>query len=318
MEKQLETILAIELPYRETLKLQRSVYRGTGDGPRVAVVAGIHGDELEGLYVCHRLAAWLEELARTQPNALSGQVELYPSLNPLGLDTLQRAIPVYDSDLNCSFPGHPEGLLPQRIAAAVIEHLQEKALVLDIHASNVYLREMPQVRIDQRFADNLIPLTKHMNLSAIWVQDATTVRENTLAYTLNDNGVPCLMIEMGAGMGLTPAFTEQLLIGILAIWQNLGVLAPELKLTPPTHDPLIFNDSAIYRLNADTSGLFVPIVQQGGSVQLNELVGRIVSPFEGPTLAEVRSPVSGTLLTLREYPLVYEGSLLARVVSVAK
>jgi len=317
MEKQLETILAIELPYRETLKLQRSVYRGT-NGPRVAVVAGIHGDELEGLYVCHRLAAWLEDLGRTQPSALLGQVELYPSLNPLGLDTLQRAIPVYDSDLNCSFPGHPQGLLPQRIAAAVIDYLQEKALVLDIHASNVYLREMPQVRIDQRFVDNLVPLSKQMNLSAIWVQDSTTVRENTLAYNLNECGVPCLMIEMGAGMGLTPKFTEQLLIGILAVWQSLGVLAPEVKLTSPTHEPLIFDDSSIHRLNADTSGLFVPIVQQGSTVQCDELVGRIVSPFEGPTLAEVRSPVSGTLLTLREYPLVYEGSLLARVVSVAE
>ncbi|NJN45345.1 MAG: succinylglutamate desuccinylase [Candidatus Competibacteraceae bacterium] len=317
MEKQLETILAIELPYRETLKIQRSVYRGA-NGPRVAVVAGIHGDELEGLYVCHRLAAWLEELARTHPDGLLGQVELYPSLNPLGLDTLQRAIPVYDSDLNCSFPGHREGLLPQRIAAAVTEYLQGAALVLDIHASNVYLREIPQVRIDQRFADNLVPLSKQMNLSAIWVQDSTTVRENTLTYNLNENGVPCLMIEMGAGMGLTPAFTEQLLIGILAVWQMLGVLTPELKLTPPTHNPVIFDDTLIHRLNANTSGLFVPTAQQGSSVQAGERVGRIVSPFAGSTLAEARSPVSGTLLTLREYPLVYEGSLLARVVATAK
>jgi hypothetical protein len=317
MEKQLETILAVELPYRETLKLQRSVYRG-GNGPRVAVTAGIHGDELEGLYVCHRLAVWLEELGRTRPTALLGQVELYPSLNPLGLDTLQRAIPVYDSDLNCSFPGHTEGLLPQRIAAAVMRHLQETALVVDIHASNVYLREIPQVRIDQRFVDQLIPLARQMNLSAIWIQDPATVRENTLAHNLNARGIPCLMIEMGAGMGLTPVFTEQLLTGILAVWQALGVLAPDLELASSTHHPLIFDDTLIHRLNADTSGLFVPTAQQGGTVQAGERVGRIVSPFEGPTLAEVRSPISGMLLTLREYPLVYEGSLLARVVAASK
>ena len=30
-------------------------------------------------------------------------------------------------------------------------------------------------------------------------------------------------------------------------------------------------------------------------------------------LAEVRSPVDGVLFTLREYPLVYEGSLMARI-----
>jgi len=39
----------------------------------------------------------------------------------------------------------------------------------------------------------------------------------------------------------------------------------------------------------------------------------IVSPHKRETLAEVRSPVDGVLFTLREYPIVYEGSLMARI-----
>jgi hypothetical protein len=57
-----DSIVTLELPYRERLALRRTVFHG-GDGPKVAVLAGVHGDELEGLYVCHRLAAWLEALA---------------------------------------------------------------------------------------------------------------------------------------------------------------------------------------------------------------------------------------------------------------
>ena len=64
----IETFFTIEMPYRERMETRRTVFIG-GDGPRVAVVAGIHGDELEGLYVCHRLAAWLEELLRVSPAA---------------------------------------------------------------------------------------------------------------------------------------------------------------------------------------------------------------------------------------------------------
>ena len=82
-----ETLLSLELPYRERVSLQRTVFEG-GGGPRVAIVSGIHGDELEGLYVCHRIAAWLEELGKTRPEALLGRVELHPALNTLGLDTL--------------------------------------------------------------------------------------------------------------------------------------------------------------------------------------------------------------------------------------
>jgi uncharacterized protein len=151
-----DSILTLELPYRERLALRRTVFHG-GYGPKVAVLAGIHGDELEGLYVCHRLAAWLEQLASTRPEAILGQVELYPAMNPLGLDTLTRLVPVYETDLNRNFPGHAEGPLPQRIAEAAMRHLRDAALVIDIHASNVFLREIPQVRINQTFAECWCP-----------------------------------------------------------------------------------------------------------------------------------------------------------------
>jgi len=313
MEKRLETIIALELPYRETLKIQRRVYRG-GSGPRVAVTSGIHGDELEGLYVCHRLTVWLEELGRTRPDALLGQVELYPGLNPLGLDTLERNVPVYQNDLNRYFPGHPGGLLPQRIAAAVMDHLQGAALVLDVHASNIYLREIPQVRVDRRFSDALLPMAKALNMDLIWLRSPAQVLDTSLAYNLNQRGEPCLLVEMGAGMGLTPAFTEQLLTGILAVWRQLGVLAPELELPAPIQQAIIADDN-IHYLNAETSGLFVPAVANGSLMAAGQPVGHIVSPFEAATLAEVCAPANGLLFTLREYPLVYEGSLLGRIVA---
>lgn len=314
MEKRFETILSLELPYREILKLQRSIYRG-GSGPRVAITAGIHGDELEGLYVCHRLAAWLEALERTRPEALLGQVELYPGMNPLGLDTLQRTVPVYDSDLNRSFPGHPHGLLPQRIAAAALAHLEGAALVIDVHASNIYLREIPQTRIDERFATTLLPLARRLNLDIIWIQqNVMSLLETTLVHSLNQHGTPCLSVEMGAGISLTTAFAEQLLSGILTLCQELGVLAPDLVLPEPSHRPLIVDDSKIHPLNAVTSGMFVPALEHGVAVTINQLLGHIVSPFQGDSLAVVRSPVAGRLFTLRRYPLVYEGSLLARIV----
>ena len=113
----IETFFTIDLPYCERMEIRRTRFSG-GDGPRGAVVAGIHGDELEGLYVCHRLAAWLEELLRTAPDALLGSVELYPALNTLGLDTLTRSLPVFDTDLNRAFPGSSGGPLPARPALA--------------------------------------------------------------------------------------------------------------------------------------------------------------------------------------------------------
>jgi uncharacterized protein len=309
-----ETILSLEMPYRERLQLRRTVFAG-GAGPTVAVVSGIHGDELEGLYLCHRIARWLEGLAVTHPGALRGRVELYPAVNPLGLDTLQRSIPVFDVDLNRSFPGHAEGMLPQRIADAMMRHLDDATLVLDVHASNIFLREIPQVRISQDFADGLVPLARHLNLDVIWIHGAQTVLETTIAHSLNDAGVPCLVVEMGVGMRVTPAFTEQLLVGIQHVWRRLGVLADDVPLPPLAHQPLLADDGNVHYLNAETSGVFVPAIQHWIRLKKGEVLGAIVSPFGGEQLSEVCSPVDGVLFTLREYPLVYEGSLMARIVA---
>lgn len=311
-----ESILSLQLPYRERLELRRTVVRGRGSGPRVAVVAGIHGDELEGLYVCHRLSEWLEKLAQTRPEALLGTVELYPALNPLGVDTLERAVPVFDTDLNRNFPGHPDGLLPQRIAAAMMQALEGAALVVDVHASNIFLREIPQVRINEEFQDRLVPLAQEMNVDVIWLHGSLTVLEATIAHSLNSRGVPCLVVEMGVGMRVTPAYTDQILAGLLNVWQRLGVLAPDVALPKTTHRPLLADDSNVHYLNAATSGMFIPDVQHAISVFKSQVLGRIVSPHEGGVLSEVRSPVDGVLFTLREYPMVYEGSLMARIMEI--
>jgi predicted deacylase len=312
MEITEDAIVSLALPYRETLRVQRTSFIG-GTGPRVAVIAGIHGDELEGLFVCHRLAAWLEQLAEAHPHALRGRVDLVPALNPLGIDTLERFVPVFDADLNRNFPGDSEGLLPQRIAAGAMTALSGAALVIDIHASNIYLREIPQVRVNEDFADTLVPIAQGMNLDLIWLHGAVTVLEATIAHSLNSTGTPCLVVEMGVGMRITPAFTEQLLVGIVNVWRSLGVLAPDLELPVPSHTPLVADDSNVHYLNAATSGLFVPDIEHWMAVRKNQILGRIVSPLHGGTLAAVRSPVDGILFTLREYPAVYEGSLMARI-----
>jgi predicted deacylase len=316
LQRRRDTFFSLALPYREQLALERAVYTG-GVGPRIALVSGIHGDELEGLFVCHRVAARLEEIARQSAASLLGAVELYPALNPLGLDTLERSVPIYDVDLNRAFPGHAEGLLPQRLADSVMQSLDGAALVIDIHASNIYLREIPQVRIARDFQGRLLPLARAMNLDLIWLHEASTVLEHTIAHSLNATGTPCLVVEMGVGMRVTPAYAEQVVTGILHVAQRLGVLDEGLKLEPLTHMPRIADEGNVHYLNAETSGLFVPCVEHWSAVRSGELLGRIVSPLRGDTLSEVRAPRAGLLFTLREYPLVYEGSLLARLMEVA-
>jgi predicted deacylase len=313
MQTQTEKILRLELPYRDTLDIQRTVFQG-GPGPKAAVISGIHGDEIEGLYVCHQLAVWLAE----HPQYLFGRVELYPAANPHGLTNIERFVPVFESDLNRNFPGHADGLVPQRMADAIFRSTRGASVVIDIHASNIFLREIPQVRISQAFSDHLIPLARQMNLDLIWVHGSMTVMEATVSHSLNSVGTPCLVVEMGVGMRVTPVFTSQIVTGILHVWRSLGVLSPETPLEDLTHEPALATDSNVHYLNAETSGLFIPCMEHWQSVKKGDRLGSIVSPFHGNPLSEVWSPVDGILFTLREYPLVYEGSLIARIMATGE
>jgi hypothetical protein len=66
-------------------------------------------------------------------------------------------------------------------------------------------------------------------------------------------------------------------------------------------------------LHAESPGIFMPLVEHLGTVRENQPIGQILNPLTGTILEEVVSPIDGLVFTLREYPVVSAGSLLARV-----
>ena len=70
---------------------------------------------------------------------------------------------------------------------------------------------------------------------------------------------------------------------------------------------------AMSYLHAEVAGMFVPCVSFGKQVGKGQVIGRILDCGGGQVLQELTAPASGLLFTLREYPVVYPGSLIARV-----
>ena len=69
----------------------------------------------------------------------------------------------------------------------------------------------------------------------------------------------------------------------------------------------------VFYLNSPTSGLFVPELDHCAVIKKNDMIGKIVNPLDGTILRTLYAPSGGILFTLREYPVVYEGSLIARI-----
>ncbi len=304
----IKEVISVAMPLNERLMIRKNSICSGDSKRRVCVVSGTHGDELEGQYVCFKLA----NLLRDNMDKLNGTVEIYPALNPLGIDTISRGIPGFDLDMNRIFPGDPEGVMAESVAHAILEDLKGADMVVDIHSSNIFLREMPQIRISVGDAQSLVPQAQLLGVDFIWVHEAATVLEATLAHSLNSTGTPCLVVEMGVGMRINRVMGDNLVEGILNMLWSLDMWSGDVDRSCLA-EGIISEGDRVSFLNAEASGVFLTSHKTAQMVKQDEVIGRIVDPLSGDTLHTVTSPVDGYLFTLRAYPVVYDGSLLARI-----
>lgn len=308
----IQTVVSVGLPVDETLTIRKNRLTPkaglSGGEKRISIVTGTHGNELEGQYVCYEL----QRRIREQSECLTGIVDVYPALNPLGIDSITRGIPAFDLDMNRIFPGTEDGSMPEYIATRIIGDLTGSDMVIDIHASNIFLREVPQVRINTLSRDALVPYAKKLNVDYIWIHAAATVLESTLAYSLNSIGTPTLVVEMGVGMRITKDYGNQLVDGIFALMKELGIWTGE-TITPK--EPIISEDGEVSFINAGSSGVFVPTVEHWKDVKQGQHIGDILNPLTGEIAQRILAQTDGIVFTLREYPIVSEGSLIARILT---
>ena len=303
-------IFTSELPVGEKLSIRRTRFEPTTSQnkmKRISIVSGIHGDELEGQLVIYLLANWLNN----NIDKLTGIVDIYPAVNSLGVDTITRGFPLYEVDLNRTFPGGANEFLPGQVVHALANDVKGSDIAIDIHSSNIFLREIPQIRINKEYSPSTLPLAKELNCDFIWIHDAVTVLESTFSHTMNSMGTKTLVVEMGVGMRLTKEYGHQLLIGILNLMKKEGII--ECKDDFVTREAFNSEVGEVYYLNAPKSGLFVPALDHCAIIKKDEKIGDIVDPLTGAIHATLEAPNDGILFTLREYPVVYEGSLIARI-----
>ena len=305
----IKQVASVQLPVDEQLLIQKQRLEPetlTGNEKRISIVTGTHGDELEGQYVCSELNRQIQE----HPEYLAGIVDIYPATNPLGIDSISRGIPMFDLDMNRIFPGSKEGPMAETVAYQITEDIKGSDMCIDIHSSNIFLMEIPQVRISENTADLLVPYAKELNVDFVWIHAAATVLEATLAHSLNTAGVPTLVVEMGVGMRITETYCNQLIHGIFNLMKVLGIWTGPVE---PVKEPIVSTDHQVGFVNANAAGIFVPSIMHGDEVKEGEPIGEIVDPLSGTVKEYIKANVTGMVFTRREYPIVYPGSLLARI-----
>lgn len=301
-------VIEIELPSGDTAPV---VCRRFGSGPRrVVVAAGIRGDAPEGIRVAHRVAAFLE----AHEASLKGTVDVYPCANPLAAHRGTRTWPFFDTDLNRLFPGKASGHPPAQVARALCDDIAGAHQVIELRGARPAFSEASQAIVRHDHAESA-ELATHANVAVVWRRTPGPAAPATFAHQFPGS----IVLEGGTGNRLTAGVGNDLADGVLNLLVHLDVLPDE---DLPFHwaairRPLQVSDDGVHRVRAERGGLFLPASTIWAEVAAGERLGEVVDPLTGQTRQTVESPVAGRILAIRELPVVFPGTMVARVVTQA-
>jgi predicted deacylase len=280
------------------------VARGRTAGPLLFAVAGIHGNEYEGMAAIRQVTAELD------PNALHGTFAAIVTANPFAYASRTRESPAALDGRNLArvFPGSASGSPTERLAAALFQLIRRTVrmddLLLDLHSgpAEVAFATMAGYRVGSGPARaHSEEAARHMGLPLLWeIPDSP----GPLNAETSRIGIPTIGTETTGRAGCRVEDVAHYRQGLRNLLAWMGI-CPEWE--PPLRDDR--KPQSTIALVAPATGFLRVEVGLLGEVAAGERIGRVIDPF-GALVAEVRSPVSGAIWAVRETPHVDAGDLI--------
>ncbi len=285
------------LPSRTQIDTPIYVYRAPEDGPVLALTAGMHGDEINGMEIVRRI------IDAGHHKVLKGTTVCMPIINVYGFLNYSREVPD-GKDVNRSFPGSKSGSLAARVAYHLTHDIIPFIDVgIDFHTGGAMRTNYPQVRCmmqDQRNVELAQAFHAPFTIDSPF-------RPHSLRQTAARKDKHIIVFEGGESLRMDLRAIEEGIQGTLRLMKHLGMIqwAPE-----PREENRILWSSAWIR--ARTAGLFHPHIQAGELIHRHQLVGQITDPF-GEYKEEIKSTVTGYVVGLNNNPVVNAGDALLHV-----
>ncbi len=285
------------LPSHTVIDTPIYISRGLEDGPILALTAGMHGDEINGMEIVRRIL----DTGLHQPKR--GVTVCMPIVNIYGFLNYSRDVPD-GKDINRSFPGHKSGSLASRVAYNLMhEVIPFIDYGIDFHTGGAMRTNYPQVRAVLKDEKN-IELAQAFN--APFTIDSP-FRPNSLRKEASKRGKNIIVYEGGESLRFDQQAIEEGLAGTLRLMKHLNMIdwAPEAK----EESKVVWNTSWI---RAKSAGLFQPNIQCGQLVQKGQWVGTITDPF-GEFKEHVLAVETGYVIGLNNIPVINAGDALMHI-----
>ena len=278
---------------------------GERDGPRLTVLAGVHGCEYAPMAAVRR---WTRALAGRE---LRGSIRAVPVLNlPAFRARTPFLVPDDGKNLNRCFPGNPAGTVADRLAhAAFTQLIMGSDALIDVHAGDMVEALEPFALYDTGPAEaRALELATAYGLGYVIRQEPGPDRAvgGTTSTAAAQIGIPAIIAEAG-GCGLVEA---------AAVDTHVRGLDNVLAVLGMTDGPAAAPAAAPVRLGrflwlrSVSEGWWEPAVRPGEQVAEGQALGTVSTLDGGQVLQSVTAPAPGVPMFITSSPAVAAGGLL--------
>lgn len=294
------TVLDIEvakLHTRTTVKVPVIIERSKVDGPVILLLAGVHGDEINGVSI-------IREIINQKLNVpIAGTIICIPVFNIFGYLIQTREFPD-GRDLNRMFPGSLNGSLASQFAYQFTKEIAPFVdYVIDYHTGGGERDNVSQIRLESS-EEKTLELANIFNPPFVVHSSYIT---KSLRETLKKMGKTVLLFEGGKSKNLDTIVINQGIRGTKNVLIHLGFIDGEISLT---EKPTFISKSKWLRSNY--SGMFKLLAKNGTHVKKKELLGVIQDPF-GEFKKRIYAPFDCYIFCINKTPIVNKGEALFHV-----
>jgi len=265
--------------------------RGERAGPVVCMIAGIHGDELNGIEVVRQI------FEHVSPKQVSGMLLGVPVANLHGFRRGSRYLPDR-RDLNRYFPGHPAGSSASRIANALFDGVVRHCdALVDLHTGSFYRTNLPHLRADL-MNPRVVELAEAFGVGVVVHSEGLI---GTLRRASADAGIPAIAYEAGEPQRFQAREIDRGVEGMRSMLCRMGVLDGQ---APAPRRQRLYYQSRWVRVN--DGGIFITQRELGERVGSGDLLGTVTDPVSNERTRLI-APVGGRILGMAVSQVVIPG-----------
>jgi predicted deacylase len=288
----------------DPIEIPVTVINGVRSGPNAFVSAAMHGDEVNGVKVVQEVAD------RYDPQDLSGTIVCLHVLNVPGYRAHMRYLPIYDRDLNRSFPGSEHGNEGNRIAKVIYDRFISKCdFGVDFHTSTRSKVTIFHTRADMSDPD--VAEVANGFLSHVVLDGAGS--KGMMRRVASEDGTPVITVEMGEAHRYQPMMVDIALERLHNLFAYFGMIDGEFAAEPAWQRIVGKKEKKWIRSNAggwiDMEWGPYPIVEEG------EAVCTVSDHFKREEHV-VEAPFTGLIIGMAADPITVPGQIIAHVVSI--